>query len=260
LSTFENGEDSYIIYMYREIIANNIERKRLMLSGFERLKEAFSSSDKEELVSVNLDLGKCKLIPVLKIKEITPEDAVRCAEVLIENGIIAMEIMFRRHSDSIAIKSIAKEFPDFYIGAGGVLNSDQLLRVVDSNARFATAPGVDMHTLREANRNKIMFAPGVTTPTNLQMILRTGLLDFQFFPAEQAGGAAFIEAMMSPFEHLPIDVFPKGGITIEKISEYLKLDHVRCVFVDDIITVEDIENKNFEAIGLRAKKAVEAAG
>ncbi len=232
----------------------------LMLSGFERLKEAFSSNEKEELVSVSLDLGQCKLIPVLTIREISPDDAVKCAETLMENGITAMELMFRRHSDSIAIKSIAKEFPEFYIGAGGILNSDQLLRVLDSNARFATAPGVDMHTLREASRNKIMFAPGVITPTNLQMILRTGLLDFQFFPAEQAGGHEFIEAMMMPFEHLPIEVFPKGGITTDKVNNYLRLKHVRSVFVDDIVTVEDIENKNFEAVGLRAKKAVEIAG
>ncbi len=232
-----------------------------MLSGFERLREAFSSSEnkQEELVSVSFDLGQCKIIPVLKIKEITPEDAVKCAQVLMDNGITAMEIMFRRHSDSMAIKTIADEFPDFYIGAGGVLNSDQLLRVVDSKARFATAPGVDMQTLREASRNKIMFSPGVISPTNLQMILRTGLLDFQFFPAEQSGGAAFIEAMMYPFEHLPIDIYPKGGVTIEKIPEYLRLDHVRCVFVDDILSVDDIVNKNFDKIGERAARAVEIA-
>ena len=69
-----------------------------MLSGFERLREAFSGSEnkREELVSVSFDLGQCKIIPVLKIKEITPEDAVKCAQVLMDNGITAMEIMFRR--------------------------------------------------------------------------------------------------------------------------------------------------------------------
>jgi 2-dehydro-3-deoxyphosphogluconate aldolase/(4S)-4-hydroxy-2-oxoglutarate aldolase len=204
-------------------------------------------------------LGRYKIIPILKFKDIETDDALRACEALIAGGLPVMEINFRRHSDSKAIRSIAKEFPDFIIGAGSILNRDQLLRATDCKARFATAPGVSVETIQTANKKKIAFAPGAATPSDIENILLNGCVDFQFFPAEASGGAEYLKAILEPFEHLPIDVFPKGGITFEKVGEYLSVPQITAVTLDCILKNEFIENKQWDNITEAAKRALGAA-
>lgn len=201
-------------------------------------------------------LGRYKVIPLLKIKDIDSNDALKVCEALIKGGLPVMAIAFRRHSDSKAIRAIAGEFPDFFIGAASILNSDQLLRATDCKAKFATAPGVNIETIATANKKKIAFAPGAATPTDIQNILMNGCVDFQFFPAETSGGAEHLKSILEPFEHLPIDVFPKGGIVLEKIGEYLKIPQVCAVTLDCILNNEYIINRQWDKITEAAKTAV----
>jgi 2-dehydro-3-deoxyphosphogluconate aldolase/(4S)-4-hydroxy-2-oxoglutarate aldolase len=102
-----------------------------------------------------------------------------------------------------------------------------------------------------------MFAPGACTPSDIENILLNGSVDFQYFPAEQSGGVERLKAMIEPFDHLPLDIFVKGGITPEKMPEYLKIPQVAAVSVDWIVTPEYIQAKNWDKItelAIEAKK------
>lgn len=202
-------------------------------------------------------LGKEQIVPLLKVKDIEVDDALRVVEALINGGVGIMELVFRRHSDSVAIRTIAKEFPEFIIGAGHILNGSQLLRAIDCKARFATAPGLSGETINIARKNSIIFAPGAATPTELERVLLSGCVDFQFFPAEFSGGVDYLQALIEPFDHLPIEVFPKGGITIGNAADYLSLPYVCAVSVNDIITEHDIVTGNWHGITEAAKRVTE---
>lgn len=198
-----------------------------------------------------------RIVPLLKVKSIEVDDAVKVAEVLIEAGLPVLEVMFRRFTDSKAIRAIATKYPDFWVGAGAIMNKDQLLRSIEARAKFTFAPGVNVDTIMEANKRRLMFAPGACTPTDIENILLRGSVDFQFFPAEQSGGVGKLEAIIEPFEHLPIDIFVKGGITLQNMNEYLKIPQVAAVSADWIATAENIEAKNWDKIrdlAIEAKK------
>lgn len=199
-----------------------------------------------------------RIVPLAKVREISTDDALKTAEALINGGLPVMELMFRRHSDSKAIRAIAKEFPDFWIGAGGILNKDQLLRAVDAKAHFAIAPGVNTETIREANKRNIMFAPGVATPTDIENALLNNSVDFQFFPAEHSGGVEMLKIIIEPFEHLGIEILAKGGITPENMADYLAVPHVAAVSVPWIADAESIKDKNWKKITETAKKACDS--
>lgn len=202
-------------------------------------------------------LSQFKVVPHVKIKNLDLNDALCIADALVKGGLPVMEIMFRRHSDSLAIKAIASKYHDFWIGAGGILNKDQLIRAFESHARFAMAPGVNPETIKEASKRNIIFAPGACTPSDIENILLNGSVDFQYFPAEQSGGVERLKAMIEPFEHLPLDIFVKGGITPDKMPEYLKIPQVAAVSVDWIVTPEYIQTKNWDKItelAIEAKK------
>ncbi len=201
-------------------------------------------------------LGRFKIIPVLKTREISSDDALRVCEALQTAGLPVLEVNFRRHSDSLAIRAITREFPDFLVGVGGILNRDQLLRAADCKAKFAVAPGFNLETVQVANKKKIPFAPGAATPGDIENILLNGIVDFQFFPAEALGGVEYLKAILEPFEHLPIDVFPKGGIKLEQLSSYLELPQITAVNLDCILLPEYLANRQWEKITEAAKHAL----
>ncbi|OGV31258.1 MAG: hypothetical protein A2020_01390 [Lentisphaerae bacterium GWF2_45_14] len=200
-------------------------------------------------------LCKFKVVPLVKVKDLDVEDALHIAEALSAGGLPVMELSFRRYSDSKAIRAISEKFPDFWIGAGGILSKDQLLRVVDAKAKFAMSPGVNPDTIREASRRNIIYAPGVCTPTDIEMIILNGSIDFQFFPAEQSGGIEMLKAIIEPFEHLPLEIYAKGSIPEDKITAYLKIPQVVAVGAEWIVDEATIRAKDWTKISESAKKA-----
>ena len=169
-----------------------------------------------------------------------------------------MELVFRSFAHSRAIRRIAKEMPDFIIGAGNILNKDQLVRAIDSSARFAFSPGTEPEMIKEASKRRIVFAPGVCTASNIQTAMLSGITEFQFFPAEQSGGAEVLKAICEPFHHLGIEFFAKGGITLENMKSYLVRKEVVAVSAPWIASPELVAAKDWAQITKNAAEAVEA--
>jgi len=205
------------------------------------------------------NLRQFRIIPLLQVKELDVKDALKVAETLSDAGLPVLEIIFRRFSDSKAIREIAIHQPHFMIGAGNILSRDQLLRCLDAQAKFAMAPGACPETIKEAARRNIVFAPGACNPTDIQTILLNGMVDFQFFPAESTGGVEHLKAIIEPFEHLSGDIVARGGITPDKVKNYLQIPQVAAVGVDWIVTPSNIANQQWDAIRDAAKQALELA-
>ena len=71
------------------------------------------------------------------------------------------------------------------------------------------------------------FLPGAATASEVMRLLERGYRSLKFFPAEPAGGVAYLEALAAP---LPAARFcPTGGIDAVKARAYLALPNVLCV-------------------------------
>ncbi len=200
-----------------------------------------------------------RVIPLLKMKNLEVDDALHVAEALINGGLPVLEIIFRRHNDSRAIREVATRFPNFMVGAGNILNREQLLRAVDAQAHFAIAPGVCPETIKEGCARKLTFIPGASSTTDVLTILKNGVTYFQYFPAESSGGHEHLSDILDPFEHLPIDIIARGGITPEKMNFYLNLPQVAAVTVDWIVKPEYIAEKRWDLISNEARNALRIA-
>lgn len=201
-------------------------------------------------------LRKYKVIPLLKYKDIEPDTAIRVAETLINAGLPAMDVTFRRHCDSRAIKEISRVFPEFLIGASGILNKDQLLRAIDSGAKFITSPVLCRDCLPVAAKQKIAFAPGASTPNEIEEVLLSGCISFQFFPGVHCGGVKYLQAVLEPFDHLPLDIMVKGGINTGDVRQFLSIPQVFAVAVDDVLRPEYIAEQRWNMIADAAKAAL----
>lgn len=195
-----------------------------------------------------------KLSPVMPVVVI--EDVARAeqlARVLLASGIRTIEVTLRTRGALEAIALIAKTAPDMTVGAGTVLNIEDLEAAIEAGARYALSPGATPRLMKAARNAKIPFIPGVATSSEIMRGLDLGYTHFKFFPAEQMGGAAGLKSQYGP---LPGAQFcPTGGITPEKAPAYLALPNVLCVGGSWIAPADKIKAGDWAAIEAAAKQA-----
>ncbi len=75
------------------------------------------------------------VVPVIVVNKL--EHAVPMAKALVAGGVRVLEVTLRTACAMDAIRAIAKEVPDAIIGAGTVLNAQQLAEVTEAGAQFA---------------------------------------------------------------------------------------------------------------------------
>lgn len=165
------------------------------------------------------------VIPVLKIERAA--DAIPLARALARGGLPAIEITLRTPAALEAIRLAAAEVPEAIVGAGTILNPAQFEAAVAAGSRFIVSPGCTASLIDAAADSPVPLLPGAITPSEIMTAYERGYSLLKFFPAEQAGGAAFLKSLSSPLSD--IRFCPTGGIGVANAATYLSLPNVICV-------------------------------
>jgi len=165
------------------------------------------------------------VIPVLRIER--AEDAAPLARALAKGGLPAVEITLRTPQALDAIRRVAAEVPEAIVGAGTILNARQFADAVAAGATYIVSPGQTPSLFDAAADSAVPLLPGATTAMEIMLAVERGYDILKFFPAEQAGGAAFLKSLASPFGG--VRFCPTGGITPSNAATYLGLPNVVCV-------------------------------
>jgi 2-dehydro-3-deoxyphosphogluconate aldolase / (4S)-4-hydroxy-2-oxoglutarate aldolase len=209
------------------------------------------------MASSPLDLAP--VVPVVVIEDAA--DAVPLARALVAGGLLAIEVTLRTPAALDAIRAIADKVPDAVIGAGTVITPEQVKECVAAGARFLVSPGWTDVLLEAMRGSGVPFLPGVSTTSEVVALLERGVREMKFFPAEAAGGTAYLKSLYGP---LPQARFcPTGGIGPASAPGYLALPNVGCVggswmLPADAVAARDwgrVEALAREAAGLRADSA-----
>lgn len=175
-----------------------------------------------------------RLVPVVVIEDAA--QAVDLAQALLSAGLGVIEITFRTAAAEESIRRIVKDCPDMLVGAGTLLDAEQVKKAAGAGARFGLAPGLDEKVIQAAQKENLTFVPGVMTPSDVQKGLSWGCKVQKFFPAEQAGGAPYLKALEGPYGHTGVRFIPTGGLQLSNIGPYLALRSVAALggswFVD----------------------------
>ncbi len=197
-------------------------------------------------------LGLLGIVPVIAIED--ANDAEPLAQALIDGGLPCAEVTFRTAAAKDAIERIAKKFPDMALGAGTVLTVDQVKAAVDCGAKYIIAPGLNPKTVDYCVSHNIPVTPGVATPSEVEQALEFGLEVVKFFPAEQAGGLAFLRALSAPYSKLKF--IPTGGIDEKNILSYLAFPKVLACGGSWMVKTDMISMKQFDQIRTITEQAV----
>ena len=145
-------------------------------------------------------LAASKIVPVVTVSQ--TGQAVALAECLLNAGMSAIEITLRSDVAIAAIENIARDLPQMTLGAGSVRTAEQLQQVQAAGAKFAVSPGSSDALLSKAKELAMPFVPGASTPSEMIALLDEGYQLQKFFPAEQAGGLAFLKAVAKPLPEI----------------------------------------------------------
>ena len=165
-------------------------------------------------------IDEAGIIAVLVIDDL--KHAVPVSRALLAGGIDAIELTLRTPVALEAAKLIKKEVPEICLGFGTVLTKDQVRAVVDVGADFAVSPGCNPKIIAEARKYGLSFAPGIMTPTDIEMALEEGCRVLKYFPAESSGGMNHLTNMVAPYQYLNPTFIPLGGCNLENAASYLK--------------------------------------
>ena len=95
--------------------------------------------------------------------------------------------------------------------------------------------------------------------TSGETAVRHGVYLARYFPPGAAGGPRALEAILAPFVHLGVTFAPTGGVSLDRMADWLKLKAVAAVGGAWIARAEDIRERRFAVIASDARAAVERA-
>ncbi|MFC7336141.1 bifunctional 4-hydroxy-2-oxoglutarate aldolase/2-dehydro-3-deoxy-phosphogluconate aldolase [Haloferula chungangensis] len=198
-----------------------------------------------------------RIVPVVVLD--SANDAEPLAEALLAGGLDIMEITFRTAAAAESIERIAKAFPEILLGAGTLLETDQVVRAKEAGAVFGLAPGLNPEIVAKAKEIDLQFSPGIMTPSDVEQALSLGCQLLKFFPAGAAGGPEMLKALAGPYAHTGVKFVPTGGISSKNLADYLALPVVAAIGGSWMVDKKLVADGNWSEITRLTKEALAAA-
>ncbi|MBR9872959.1 MAG: bifunctional 4-hydroxy-2-oxoglutarate aldolase/2-dehydro-3-deoxy-phosphogluconate aldolase [Vibrionaceae bacterium] len=203
--------------------------------------------------TINEQLKALKIIPVIAIDK--AEDIIPLGKVLAENGLPVAEITFRSDAAVEAIRLLRESQPDMLIGAGTVLNKEQVIAAKEAGATFIVSPGFNPNTVKACQEIGIDIVPGVNNPSAIEAALEMGLTTLKFFPAEASGGVNMVKALLAPYGD--VHIMPTGGVNPKNIKDYLAVPRVLACGGTWMVDKKLVEAGEWEELARLTREAVE---
>ena len=165
------------------------------------------------------------VIPVLAFD--SAEQGEHVSRALHTGGVKVLEITLRTAAGLAAIERASQLADDIVVGVGTITKPEQCFQAKKAGAQFGVSPGLTKDLHLAAQDAGLPLLPGVMTPSDLIQAIELGYEIVKFFPAQQAGGIAMLQAFYGPFPNLSF--CPTGGITAETAPNFLKQPNVVCV-------------------------------
>lgn len=130
----------------------------------------------------------CPLIAILR--GVTPEECEAIGDALVEGGIRIIEVPLNSPDPLASIERLSSKFGDeVLVGAGTVLEPDQVLDVARAGGRIIVSPSVNIDMIRTTVAAGLVSCPGFFTPSEAFAALDAGAHALKLFPAEGSSPA-----------------------------------------------------------------------
>ncbi len=163
-----------------------------------------------------------RLIAILR--RVEPQRALlQLVDELADAGVRVIEITFDAPSAAADVAVLrqrldARSDGPFVLGAGTLMNSEQVAAARSAGADFGVSPVQSLDLVREAIGAGFPFLAGAMTPTELHVAWSAGATFVKLFPAS-AVGPQMIREVLGPLADLQI--IPTGGLDADNARSFL---------------------------------------
>lgn len=155
---------------------------------------------------------QCPLIAI--IRGVLPNDVIRIAKILIEEGFTMIEVPLNSPDALESIKRLVDEFlvnnTQYYVGAGTVTTVQKAKDVIATGANLMVTPNMNEDVIKLSVAAGCATFPGIATPTEAFNALAAGATGIKLFPVSVLGQDGF-KALNSVLPKGTL-CFPVGGI------------------------------------------------
>jgi 2-dehydro-3-deoxyphosphogluconate aldolase/(4S)-4-hydroxy-2-oxoglutarate aldolase len=166
---------------------------------------------------------KSKIIAI--VRDLPLESMAGLAHALVAGGIDLMEVTFRQgepdtwQETAEAIQRIDHAMQGkVLVGAGTVMNAQQLRMAHDAGAQYIITPNVNVDLIRQVKAYGLASFPGALTPSEIAIAQEAGADAVKVFPAASLG-ASYIKAIRAPLSAVPL--MAVGGVNENNAAEFI---------------------------------------
>jgi 2-dehydro-3-deoxyphosphogalactonate aldolase len=136
-------------------------------------------------------------LPLVAIlRGLTPPEAADVGDAIVESGFRLLEVPLNSPKPYASIALMRTRFPEALVGAGTVLDVQQVRYVHSAGGELIVSPNFNAEVVAEAVRLGMVCLPGVMTPTEAFGALAAGATGLKLFPAELASPAV-VKALLA---------------------------------------------------------------
>ena len=186
------------------------------------------------------------------LRGLQPACAADTGRVLHAAGVRVIEVPLNSPDPFTSIASLVAQHEDCLIGAGTVLDEDDVKRTHAAGGRLIVAPNCNPDVIRSALDLGMEVMPGIATPTEAFAAIRAGATKLKLFPAATYG-TQFLQALRAV---LPagIRMYPVGGVGAADVPGWLAAGAAGFGFGSELFRPE----YDLPEVGRRASRLVQA--
>jgi 2-dehydro-3-deoxyphosphogalactonate aldolase len=185
-----------------------------------------------------------KLVAILR--GVLPRNVVAIGNILYEAGIRKIEVPLNSPDPFDSITALAKcALPGLTVGAGTVLNVDQVRRTHEAGGSLMVSPNSNGPVIEHAVHLGMQVMPGFATATEAFAAIAAGARKIKLFPAVTYGTKHLqaLRAVLPP----DVEVYPVGGISAQDIPAWLAAGATGFGFGSELFkpdySLEDIDKR-----------------
>jgi len=181
------------------------------------------------------------------MSEVSAEDALFIADVLLVAGIPIIEISMNSPDAIDIIAELAKRAPTTIVGGGNVRNAETARRCLDAGARFLSSEGLVSGVVELAIKEKLAVIAGALTLTEVIVAWDSGADFVKVVPCYAVGGHNYIRTLRTAVPQARL--IAAGGVNQLTAVNYIMAGAAALSVEKELIPTE--------AIGLRQARRIQ---
>jgi 2-dehydro-3-deoxyphosphogluconate aldolase / (4S)-4-hydroxy-2-oxoglutarate aldolase len=178
-------------------------------------------------------------------------EGMQMARAAIAAGLTQIEITWNSQFPDRLISSLRAEFPRCWIGAGTLLQSQDLDTAVEAGAQYLVCPHGSLELIDRARQAGVPMVPGALTPSEVIRCWQAGATCVKLFPVQAVGGVSYLRHLQGPLGQIPL--IPTGGVNLANAVDFLAAGALAVGLAQDLFPPEAIAAKDWALITQRGQ-------